>query len=87
MRVLTESGRLGELFNNPQRFMDAVAAILKHELHRLLVDGIKYERIDGLGAGAEWEMLLFKNEELINYLSAVRYGCNRSIIVRCRSRT
>ena len=71
MRVLTESGRLGELFNNPQRFMDAVAAILKHELHRLLVDGIKYERIDGLGAGAEWEMLLFKNEELINYLSAV----------------
>jgi type III restriction enzyme len=72
VRVLRESGRLGELFNNPQRFMDAVAAILKHELHRLLVDGIKYERIDGLGAGAEWEMLLFKNEELINYLSAVR---------------
>ena len=70
-RVLRESGRLGELFNNPQRFMDAVAVILKHELHRLLVDGIKYERIDGLGAGAEWEMLLFKNEELINYLSAV----------------
>ena len=71
-RVLRESGRLGELFNNPQCFMDAVAAILKHELHRLLVDGIKYERSDGLGSGAEWEMLLFKNEELINYLSAVR---------------
>ncbi len=71
VRVLRESGRLGELFNNPQRFMDAVAAILKHELHRLLVDGIKYERSDGLGSGAEWEMLLFKNEELINYLSAV----------------
>ncbi len=71
VRVLRESGRLGELFNNPQRFMDAVATILKHELHRLLVDGIKYERIDGLGAGAEWEMLLFKNEELINYLSAL----------------
>lgn len=71
VRVLRESGRLGELFNNPQRFMDAVAAILKHELHRLLVDGIKYERSDGLGSGAEWEMLLFKNEELINYLSAL----------------
>ncbi len=74
VRVLRESGRLGELFNNPQRFMDAVAAILKHELHRLLVDGIKYERIDGLGSGAEWEMLLFKNEELINYLSALPVG-------------
>ncbi len=71
VRVLRESGRLGELFNNPQRFMDAVATTLKHELHRLLVDGIKYERIDGLGSGAAWEMLLFKNEELINYLSAL----------------
>jgi len=72
VRALRESGRLGEFFNNPQRFMDAVAAILRNELHRLLVDGIKYERIDGLGAGAEWEMLLFKNEELINYLSAIQ---------------
>ena len=72
VRVLRESGRLGELFNNPQRFMDAVATTLKGELHRLLVDGIKYERVAGLGSGAEWEMLLFKNEELINYLSALK---------------
>jgi type III restriction enzyme len=70
-RVLRESGRLGELFNNPQRFMDAVAAILKHEVHRLLVDGIKYERNDRLGPDGEWEMLLFRTEELINYLSAL----------------
>ena len=50
--------------------MDQVAAILKHELHRLLVDGIKYERIEGHGPDADWEMLLFKNEELINFLTA-----------------
>lgn len=72
VRILKGSGRLGELFNNPQRFMDAVASILKHELHRLLVDGIKYERIDGSGSEAEWEMLLFKDEELINYLTALK---------------
>lgn len=72
VRILKDSGRLDELFNNPQRFLDAVAGILKHELHRLLVDGIKYERINGTGALAEWEMLLFKNEELINYLSALQ---------------
>jgi type III restriction enzyme len=72
VRILKASGRLEEFFNNPQRFMDAVAAILKHELHRLLVDGIKYERIDGSGSAAEWEMLLFKNEELINYLTALQ---------------
>jgi type III restriction enzyme len=74
VRILVESGRLGELFNNPQRFMDAVAAILKYELHRLLVDGIKYERIEESLPGAEWEMLLFKNEELINYLTALEVG-------------
>jgi type III restriction enzyme len=69
--ILKESGRLAEFFADPQRFMDAVAAILKHELHRLLVDGIKYEKIGGTGPEAEWEMMLFKNEELINYLDAL----------------
>ena len=76
VRILKASGRLPELFNNPQRFMDSVASILKHELHRLLVDGIKYERING-GPGAEWEMVLFKNEELINYLTALQV--NKSV--------
>lgn len=71
VRILRESGRLDEFFNHPQRFMDAVAGILKHELHRLLVDGVKYDRIEGAGSDAEWEMLLFKNEELINYLAAI----------------
>ncbi|MBI2908723.1 MAG: DEAD/DEAH box helicase family protein [Chloroflexi bacterium] len=70
VRILKESGRLDEFFNNPQRFMDAVASVVKYELHRLLVDGIKYERLLGAGAEAEWEMLLFKNEEVINYLAA-----------------
>jgi len=71
VRILKQSGRLAEFFPDPQRFMDAVANILKHELHRLLVDGIKYEKIGGGGSDAEWEMLLFKNEELINYLNAL----------------
>jgi type III restriction enzyme len=77
VRILNESGRLTEFFNNPQRFLDAVATILKYELHRLLVDGIKYERVDGVGTETEWEMLLFKNEELINYLSAL--AVNKSV--------
>jgi type III restriction enzyme len=70
VRILRESGRLAEIFANPQRFLDQVAAILKFELHRLLVDGIKYEKIVGKGADAEWEQLLFKNEELVNFLTA-----------------
>jgi type III restriction enzyme len=70
VRILRESGRLAEIFVNPQHFLDQVAAILKFELHRLLVDGIKYERIVGKEADAEWEQLLFKNEELVNFLTA-----------------
>lgn len=36
VRILKESGRLGDVFQNPQAFLDRVAAILKHVLHRLL---------------------------------------------------
>jgi type III restriction enzyme len=72
VRILKESGRLAEFLVNPQRFMDQVASILKYELHRLLVDGIKYERITGAVPEAEWEMVLFKNEELVNLLTALQ---------------
>jgi type III restriction enzyme len=72
VQILKESGRLGELLVDPQRFMDQVASIIKYELHRLLVDGIKYDRIIGTGSEAEWEMVLFKNEELVNVLTALQ---------------
>lgn len=77
VRILKASGRLAEFFNNPQRFMDAIATILKYELHRMLVDGIKYERIHGPVSESEWEMMLFKNEEVINYLTALHV--NKSV--------
>ncbi len=72
VRILKESGRLSEFFVNPQRFMDSVAAILKSELHQLIVDGIKYERIPTSEPEFEWRQELFKNEELINYLTALQ---------------
>jgi type III restriction enzyme len=36
VRILKESNRLSEFLVNPQRFMDAVAAILKTQLHKLM---------------------------------------------------
>ena len=72
VRILKGSGRLPEFFLNPQRFMDAVAAALKDELHRLIVDGIKYERISTGDPDFEWQMELFKQEEIINYLTAIQ---------------
>jgi type III restriction enzyme len=64
VRILKESGRLAEFFNNPQRFMDAVSAILKRELRRLIIDGIKYEKMEG----EVYSMELFEKEELITCL-------------------
>jgi len=64
-RILIESGRLTEFAINPQRFMDAVVGILKRELHRLMIDGIKYEKI----ADQEWSMRLFEDKEIISYLT------------------
>lgn len=77
LRILRNSGRMTDCYNNPQKFLDKVAAIIKNELHRLLIDGIKYERPNGAGTSVEWEMRLFKNEELINYLTALRV--NKSV--------
>jgi Restriction endonuclease len=71
VRVLKESGRLPDFFVNPQVFMDTVARLLKNVLHRLLVDGIKYERMPADTPDAQWEMIRFENEELVNYLSAL----------------
>jgi type III restriction enzyme len=72
VRILKSSERLPDFFLNPQRFMDAVAATIKAELHRLIVDGIKYERISTGDPDFEWQMELFKQEEIINHLTAIQ---------------
>jgi len=74
VRILKESNRLGEFMLNPQKFMDAVAAILRRELNRLIIDGIKYERIEG----EEFEMRLFETEEILGYLHN-RLEVNKSV--------
>jgi type III restriction enzyme len=76
VRILKESGRLGEFFNDPQRFMDTVARSLKYELHRMLVDGIKYERI---GDGQFYAQELFEKEELQGYLTKNMLQADKSV--------
>jgi type III restriction enzyme len=62
--ILIESKRLEDFILNPQKYMDAVSGIIKKELHELIIDGIKYEKI----AAEEWSMLLFEDEEILSYL-------------------
>lgn len=65
VKILIKSGRLNEFIINPQRFMDSVAKIINRELHALMIDGIKYEKIDG----EIYEMRRFEEEELVRYLT------------------
>jgi len=65
VRILKESNRLAEFLVNPQKFMDLIAAILKVQLHKLMIDGIKYEKV----ANEEYSMALFEEKEIIGYLN------------------
>jgi type III restriction enzyme len=77
-QILTQSKRLKEFFINPQAFMDQVAQIVRAELHKLMIDGIKYEKLPGTEPDAEWDMRLFESKEIEAYLSN-RLEVNNSI--------
>ncbi len=51
VKILKKSGRLPEFQNNPQKFITLTAQEISKALHTLMLDGIKYEKIDDY-----WEM-------------------------------
>ena len=63
--ILIQSGRLDEVKYNPQQFLDQAQQAIMSELRTLMVDGIKYERIDG----KDYEMLLFEDREVTGALT------------------
>lgn len=63
-KIILNSGRLADIFNNPQMFMDAVVRAIKVEFDRLKINGIKYEKI----AGLSYEMKLFESVEIESYI-------------------
>jgi type III restriction enzyme len=62
--ILIESGRLGEVVVNPQQFMDQAVRAIRQTLHKMIIDGIKYEKI----GDAVYEMLLFEEKEIESYV-------------------
>ena len=64
-RVLCESGRLEDFKRNPQQFIDLADQVIKRCKRKVLVDGIKYER---MGDDHYYAQELFQNEELTGYL-------------------
>lgn len=63
--ILIRSERYDELEINPQMFLDNVAGCVQKTLNALLVEGVKYEEING----KKYEMTLFDFEEVETYLS------------------
>lgn len=58
--VLIRSARLNEVQHNPQQFLEQAQQAIEAELRGLMIDGIKYEKING----QEYEMLLFEEREI-----------------------
>jgi type III restriction enzyme len=65
VEILIQSGRLKEFTINPQAFMTETAKLINWALHEMIVDGIKYEQIEG----QVYEMRLFEEREIEEYLS------------------
>jgi type III restriction enzyme len=74
LTILKDSNRLKELLLNPQLFMDNAVAKIKEELHQLMIDGIKYEKI----GDKYYEMTLFDDSDLEIYIDEFTHIVNDS---------
>lgn len=65
VKIINGSGRVADFMVNPQRFMDSVSSIVSKQLHQLMIDGIKYIKLEE--GDTEWSMQLFEREDLKEY--------------------
>ncbi|OFY58263.1 MAG: DEAD/DEAH box helicase [Bacteroidetes bacterium GWF2_41_9] len=64
LEILKNSKRLKEVILNPQLFMDNAVFKIREELHQLMIDGIKYEKI----GDKFYEMTLFDDSDFEIYI-------------------
>lgn len=74
--ILTKCERLNDFKNNPQKFIDEVSIIIKGQMRRCIVDGIKYQKI---GNDHYYAQELFENIELIGYLNKNMIDSQKSV--------
>lgn len=72
--ILTKSGRLKDVLKNPQLFLDLASDVIKKTLNNLMINGIKYQKING----SEYEMTLFESQELELYLNDFTFNVQNS---------
>lgn len=76
LTILKKSRRIEEFLLNPQAFLTETSRCINKALAAMIVDGIKYERIEG----QQYEMRLFEDREIETYLT-------RLYEVQCREKT
>jgi type III restriction enzyme len=64
--MLRASGKLHDAVINPQEFIDQCVEIIRAAMKDEMIDGIKYEKIEGDG----YHMKRFENDELMGYLES-----------------
>lgn len=75
-RLLSESGKIREFVNNPQKFIEEATAIINAHRHRLAIDGIRYTKL----AGEEYSVQdIFVEEELLATLDSNAVAVENSV--------
>lgn len=74
--ILKRCGRLEDFKNNPQKFIEEISVIIRHQMSLFIVDGIKYEKI---GADVYYAQELFEENELFGYLSKNMVSSKKSV--------
>ena len=69
IKILTGTNKLSHFKNNPQRFIEEVLKVIKQELNKLIVEGVKYEKI---GDSEYAVQEIFDKEEIVAYLKNLK---------------
>lgn len=77
--ILCRSERMQDVFVDAQAFLDHAAAAIRGELHRLLVGGIRYEKLVPGSPDSAWEMARFQDGDLLDYLNSLEVAPRKSI--------
>ena len=76
VEIMKRSDRLQDFKNNPQKYIEQVAAIIQHQMRLFIVDGIKYQKI---GNDHYYGQELFEENELYGYLSKNMLEADKSV--------
>jgi len=76
VKIIKDSERLQDFKNNPQKYIEQVAAIIKHQMRLFIVDGIRYHKISN---DYYYAQELFEENELYGYLNKNMLESKKSV--------